>query len=50
MNGLPAVITVAAILVGIGSLVLIWADERWTRKQQELFDNCRCGECTAARQ
>ena len=49
MNGLPAVVTVAAILVGAGSLVLMWADERWIRRQKELMDRCRCVACRGVR-
>ena len=49
MNGLPAVAVVAAVLVGLGSLVLMWADERWTRRKQELYASCRCAACRGVR-
>lgn len=49
MNGLPFSLTVAAILVGLGCVALMWADERWTRHERELFRTCKCGTCDGGR-
>ena len=49
MNGLPMWLTVASILVGICAVALLWADERWTRTERELFSSCSCSACTGVR-